>query len=519
MAPMVDGRGALRSSPLSVAICVLALYTAWVGYARFERHHRMSDFAFIGTKFAQKSNLSSAIDADVPRATSPSGYDGQFFLYIAQDPRRAKLYIDNPGYRYGRIVYPLLARGLALGKQGPIPFMLVAINVVAVAAGTFALGTLLRRRRRSPWFALVFALFPGVVVAVERDLSEVLAYGLALCAVAVFDRGRDRDLVASSALFALAALTRETTLLFALVCVGILAARDRGIRRALPFATVSVLPYGFYREVLIPRWIGNPATPREALPTFVPLSGIAHLYPFHGDVRTQFYSIVVPGVLCFALAVWALLRGRRDIGLWLLAANALFFVLLLPSAAFADIFASSRYAIGVVAALVIAIPSVTDLAPSFRWWGWLVVLPWMAGWWLVYEASWFPYGRHIPAAQSRPLRVAIQGSATTASAGQEVDFTVWSADDDPYQGFGNVVLRIGLSPGLTLLGPPAYERGFGCKGTRSITCALDSLGPGMSTPVRLGVRLGNVTSSQTLTTSLSADGAETKKASFTIVPS
>jgi hypothetical protein len=478
----------------------------------------MTDFAFIGTKFAHQSNLSPAIDADASRVTSTEGYDGQFFLYIAQDPLRAKYYIDDPGYRYGRIVYPLLARGLALGKQGTIPFMLVAINVVAVAAGTFALGALLRRRRRSPWFALVFALYPGVVVAVERDLSEALAYGLALCAVAVFDRGSDRDLVASSALFALAALTRETTILFAIVCLGILVARDRGIRRALPFAAAVLLPYAFYREVLIPRWIGNPATPREALPTSVPLSGVAHLYPFYGDVPIQLSSIVVPGVLCFALALWALLRRRWDIGVLALAANTLVFVVLLPSSAFADIFASSRYTIGVVASLVIAIPPLTDLAPSFRWWGWLVVLPWMAAWWLMYEYSWFPYGRHIPARISPYLRVAIQGSSTTAFAGQEVDFTVWSEDNDPSEGFGNVVLRIGLPPGLTLLGPPAYERGFGCKGTRSITCALDSLRPGMGTPVRFGVRLGNVTSSQTLTTSLSAAGADTKSASYTIVP-
>jgi hypothetical protein len=515
---MVEGRGALRSSPLGVALCVLAIYVTWVGYAHFDLHRRATDFAFIGSGISHQSDVSPAINADRAHATSPDGYDGQFFLYIAQDPARARHYFDWASYRYGRILYPLLARGLALGKQGLIPFMLVAINVIAVALGTFALGTVLRRRGRSPWYALVFALYPGVVVAVERDLSEALAYGLALCAVALFDRRRPGDLVASSALFAVAALTRESTMVFALVCVGLLAARDRSARRALWFGAGAVLPYLFYREVVIRAWVGNPALPQPLKPTAVPFGGIAHYYPLASGVRWQIFAIVLPGVLLLGLAVWALVRRRWEIGLWALAANALAYVVLAPAPTFEDIYGSSRITIGVVAAFVIAIPPLTDLRPSFRWWGWLVVLPWMAAWWLIYDSAWFPYGRHIGLGLSPALGVAIQGSATAASPGQEVDFTVWSADNDPSKGFGDVVLRLALSPGLELIGPPYYERGSGCTGTQTITCALDSLTAGMGTPVRFAVRFGNVSAPQTLETTLSAAGAATKHASFKILP-
>jgi hypothetical protein len=515
---MVGGRGALRSSPLAVALCALVVYVAWVGYAHFDLHHRATDFAVIGTRFSHQSDVSPAIDADRSHVTSPVGYDGQFFLYIAQDPLRAKHYVDDPGYRFGRILYPLLARGLSLGRQGPIPSMLVAINVLAVAFGTFALGTVLRRRGRSPWWALVFAFYPGVVVAVERDLSEALAYGLALCAVALFDRRGRRDLVASSALFALAAFTRESTLVFALVCVGLLVARDRSVRRAAWFAAGAVLPYLIYREAVVRAWVGNPALPQRLKPTSVPFAGIAHYYPFDSDVRWQVFAIVLPGVLCLALALWALLRRRWEIGLWALAANAVAFVVLTPAPTFEDIYGSSRIAIGVVAAFVIAIPPFIDLRPSFRWWGWVVVLPWMAAWWLIYDASWFPYGRNIGTPPSPALFVAIQGSARSASPGQEVNFTVWSVDNDPSEGFGEIVLDLDLSPGLQLVGPPYYERGSGCTGTQLITCALDSLRPGMGTPVRFAVRFGNVASPQTLEADLSAAGAVTKHASFVILP-
>ncbi len=516
---MVRARLVVRSSPLVVAGCVFVIYAAWVGYAHFGLHHRMTDFAFIGTTFSHQSSVSPAINADRSHATSPAGYDGQYFLYVAQDPIRAKSYIDDPAYRYGRIVYPLLARALALGQQDAIPFVLVAINVFAVALGTFALATLLCRHGRSPWYALIFALYPGIYVAVLRDLSEALAYALAACAVALFDRARPGDLVASAALFAVAILTRETTVIFALVCAGLLAARDRNVRRALPFAAGAVLPYVFYREVLLRDWFGRPGIPNQQLPTSVPFGGIAHYYPWNSDALREVYSIVLPGVLCLALSAWALIRRRWDIGLWALAANALLYVILLPAPPYEDIYASSRVTSGVVMSFVIAIPALTQLRPSFRWVGAVLVVAWMAPWWVLYGVSWFPYGRQPgESPPTRYLGVSIQGSATTALPGQEVDFTIWSTNADSVHGYGNVVLKIELPPGLKLVGPPYHERGPGCTGAKTITCPLVSLSPHTGTPIRFGVRLANGAPQQTLTVLLSAQGATPEQASFTIGP-
>ena len=118
-------------------------------------------------------------------------------------------------------------------------------------------------------------------------------------------------------------------------------------------------------------------------------------------------------------------RRRWDIGLWALAANAFLFVILLPAAPYADIYASSRVTTGVVVSFVIAIPALTQLRPSFRWVGAVLVVAWMAPWWVLYGASWFPYGRQPgESPPTRYLGVPIQGSATTALPGQEVDFTI-----------------------------------------------------------------------------------------------
>jgi hypothetical protein len=371
----------IRSSPVAVAATVLVLYGGWIGLAHYRFGHRMTDFAFIGSQFVDRSSTSPAIDADQAHVQSQFGYDGQFFLYIAQDPRGAVPYIDNASYRYGRIVYPLAARALALGRQGAIPFMLVALNVLAVGLGTLALGVVLRRHGESPWYALLFAAYPGIFIAVLRDLSEALAYALAACAVALFDRGGRRRLIASCALFAVAALTRETTAVFALAAALVLLLRDRSARRAALFAAGAVLPYVLYRTLFLDQWLGHAGVPSPLLPTPVPFGGIAHYFPWSGDAIEQLYAIVLPGAFCLALAGRSLLRRRDDPGLWALAGNALAFVVFVPAPVFLDIYASFRVTAGIVVALVLAIPALARMWPASRTWLWLPVVAWMAAWW------------------------------------------------------------------------------------------------------------------------------------------
>jgi hypothetical protein len=61
-------------------------------------------FALLGTRFSEGD----------PQGTE--GYDGQFAYQIALRPLSAAPYLDVPAYRYQRILYPMLARLLALGR-------------------------------------------------------------------------------------------------------------------------------------------------------------------------------------------------------------------------------------------------------------------------------------------------------------------------------------------------------------------------------------------------------------------
>jgi hypothetical protein len=378
----------LRSSPAVVAAIVFAVYAGWVAHATDHLNHKMTDFAFIGEKFVDQSSSSPAINADKAHIQSDSGYDGQYFLYIAQDPAGARPYLDNASYRYGRIVYPLLARGLALGRQDTIPFMLVGVNVLAIALGTFALGVILRRHDQSPWYALLFASYPGIFVALLRDLSEALAYALAAGAVAIFDRGGSgRALIGSAALFAVAILTRETTALFALAAAIVLGLRDRGVQRALPFVVGALLPYVLYRGVFLEHWLGHAGVPDSLRPVDQPFAGITHYLPFDTSAIKQIYAVIIPAVFCLGLAVWGLTRRPRELGFWAIALNVLVVVVFVAPGIFQDYFASFRITTGIVVAFIVAIPTLAKLLPGARAWFWLPTILWMSVWWDLLPAA------------------------------------------------------------------------------------------------------------------------------------
>jgi hypothetical protein len=67
---------------------VLVLYAAWIGWAR-HLGHDWRHWADVGRQFAQRDAASESIRADTRFSVSTWGYDGQFFLYIAQDPAGA----------------------------------------------------------------------------------------------------------------------------------------------------------------------------------------------------------------------------------------------------------------------------------------------------------------------------------------------------------------------------------------------------------------------------------------------
>lgn len=300
----------------------------------------------------------------------------------------ARPYVDDPSYRYGRIVYPMLARALALGRPALIPYALILINWLALAGGTLALAVLLWRRGVSPWLALIYGLYPGLVFALRRDLTEPLAFALVALAIYLFDQGTRRSVGWAGAGFALATLTRESTAIFGVTYAAasllggiargrVISALAANWRRAALLATLTLAPYGLYKLFLL-RWLGTSGVPATVAPTPVPFAGIFAYWPWRRIALEQVALVTVPGLLCGAAALWAVWKRAWDVEVWSLLANVLLFVVFLNASSYATTDSLLRVTSGVVLAALLCLPVVDRVTGRRRWWFWISATLWLA---------------------------------------------------------------------------------------------------------------------------------------------
>ena len=350
------------------------------------------DFLHIGRQFLAKGgNASAVIRYDPAYSGYPAdgiGYDGQFYYFFAIDPQHAPAYMDEPAYRLSRPLYPLLARALALGQPGLVPWVMLLLNWLAIAGTVLALGDILRRRGISPWFTLLYAVFPGVLVALRADVTEPLAYALVALGLWLRERGVRRAWLWSGLAFALAILTRETAAAFPLALAigaavsGGLAARGRGVARvveagwrpALWLAGVMA-PYLAWKGFVL-LWVGSDGIPSELVPSPVPFQGLAQLWPWAPSIWASALFVALPGALCLGLAVWGLWRRPAAPELWALALHSLFFCVLLQMPSWYMI-SAFRLSIGSLLALLWAAPLLASLAGRSRLWMTLISSLWV----------------------------------------------------------------------------------------------------------------------------------------------
>jgi hypothetical protein len=317
-------------------------------------------FVLVGTRYSQGN------------AAGAPGYDGQFAYYIARDPAGGCPQCDAPSYRYQRILYPLLAWALALGQPEVVPWTLIVVNVVALTGGTYFTERLLDAHRVSRWYALAYGLYGGLMAGLRLDLTEPLAYGLVQAGLWLWMAREARnqrqetrkrlefgiwDL--SFALFALAALTKETTLI-AVAGLLLYLALERRWWEAAKLGLIAGLPFAIWQGVLW-AWLGAPgigsggdmATPFEV----VPFMGLLRV--IQGSWPAFWILLAIEGPLFVLPTIWALVTSARD--LWRERRHAWTTILLvqaavlpfLPNSTWREPLAIARLAVGLVAATVL----------------------------------------------------------------------------------------------------------------------------------------------------------------------
>jgi hypothetical protein len=346
-------------------VVVLAVTLLYLGVILARNNGDPLAFAVVGSRFGAGDPAGS------------EGYDGQFAYFIALDPRGASERLDVPSYRYQRILYPMLARWLALGRPDLLPWTLVLLNLVALVTGTALVEQLLHHYGVGRWYALVYGLYAGQLMSVRLDLNEPLSYGLVIAAIWAMERKRPGW---SATLFALAALAKETALIFA-AAYGAYLLLTAGWRPALRFGIVAAGPHACWQLVLW-RWLGGVGAGSGGA-----MATAFEIIPFMGLWRIGAVSwtallvyAVILGPLIVLPTVWALWRTGREIlqRRWHPVSLALFanaaVLLFLPHSTWREFLAMLRLSGGLVAAVVLYAALRRDRRALKYSWGWLAAL-------------------------------------------------------------------------------------------------------------------------------------------------
>jgi hypothetical protein len=168
------------------------------------------------------------------------GFDGQYYRIIAHDPfltREFTRHIDQPITRYRRILVPLLAYAVALGKQSYVDVGFRGVVLLFLGLGVYWLGRYVALFGRSSLWGFAFFLAPGTLAGLERASIDAVLAAITVGFVLYLREQRPYRLLV---LMVMAGLCRETGFLLILGCAG-QAALERCHRR-LALSCLSALP-------------------------------------------------------------------------------------------------------------------------------------------------------------------------------------------------------------------------------------------------------------------------------------
>lgn len=247
----------------------------------------------------------------VEHSVEEQGYDGQFIYFIARDPDPETVapYLDVPAYRYQRILLPLLGRITVLGQADTLPWALVGIGSAAHLIAVAVLARLLTGLGVGRGYALIYGLFPGILLSNRLALPEPLAYLFVLLAIRLPEERRWLKWLS----FALALFSKETTILFIGAQLLVYLSR-RDWRGAVGLSATAFLPFAVFQGWLYVQFGelglgsgGALATPFE----WIPFMGWLRIGAFGLLPLLVFGVVIVPFV--YFPAVWGLVKSVRDL--------------------------------------------------------------------------------------------------------------------------------------------------------------------------------------------------------------
>jgi len=306
--------------PVLAAAIVAIILTGGMLSQLIEYDGNFSGFLNISRKFLGRNYVLGEhpeIRRDLIKVEG-NGYDGQFFYFITWDPLM-KLYlfapgadriVDDPVFRYRRIAYPVLTKIFSLNQPYLFPTVMM---ILLIAGGTICSFFIARVAlnysggRAALPAGILAILIPGIWFSLSVATPEPLA---AAFLAAGFFLTLQKRYIPAAIFFALAALTRESTILFIVAIAIFEFLKDKKLRVPL-ILMASIFPYFMWRLYVaitlsaMRGWKGFFFEPGNV---GVPFAGVIQAYQqiMNGKyiAPVTVPAIVLPIVLVFMLLVF-----------------------------------------------------------------------------------------------------------------------------------------------------------------------------------------------------------------------
>ena len=228
---------ALHRSPAVFGLLATALALSWQALTvRYNFEGNWTGLFYTGGKLSAPPELKPE---RIYTFAGKTGYDGQYYHYVAHDPFLQKgfeKYIDAPRLRYRRILVPLTAHLLAAGQDRFVDRAFVGVILLSVFLGTYWLAGYASDSGWHPSWGLGFLLTPAAIISIDRLVVDIALASLTIGFALYARRGPPWKLYL---VLVCAILTRETgALLLGGYCIYLLW--QRMPRKAFLFGTAAV---------------------------------------------------------------------------------------------------------------------------------------------------------------------------------------------------------------------------------------------------------------------------------------